>query len=245
MLLRRTIKHLKDQDWSGVALEFMLVVLGIFVALQVNNWNEARKDRVDERQFLSRLHGDILLTEELTGRVRDRRLQYLRSLIDASDVIFDRRERKILNQEECTAVTASHYFNIAISDLPSLGELMSTGRMAIIRDAELRTALVGLRQINATLAFLINVQIVGTIDLNEQYPDLLRLESYFDADRGEIDTHKQCDTDGMRANPKFLNSFSENVDRYDAYIRDGLAPWSLQIDKVHQLVDDALGMQHN
>ena len=72
MLLRRTIKHLRNQDWSAVVLEFVLVVLGIFVALQANTWNEARKDRIDEHQFMSRLHDDILLAEELTGRVRDR-----------------------------------------------------------------------------------------------------------------------------------------------------------------------------
>ena len=245
MLLRRTIKHLRNQDWSAVVLEFVLVVLGIFVALQANTWNEARKDRIDEHQFMSRLHDDILLAEELTGRVRDRRLELLHSLINASDVLFGRRERKMLNDEECGAVSASHYYNIAISDLPSLGELMSTGRMTIIQDAELRTALVGLQQINATLVFLINLQIEGTIDLNAEYPGLVRLESYFRSDRGEVDTHRQCDTAGMRVNQKFLNNFSANVDRYDAYIRDGLKPWSQQIDKVHRLVDDSQGTQHN
>lgn len=245
MLLRRTIKHLKNQDWSAVALEFVLVVLGIFVALQANTWNESRKDRIDEQLFLSRLHEDILLTEELTGRVRDRRLDLLQSLIDASDVIFGRRERNILNDEECGAVSASHYFNIAISDLPSVGELMSTGRMAIISGAELRTALVGLKQINAALVFLINLQIEGTVDLPADYPDLIRQEAYFDSKTGEVETLTQCNSDEMRANPGFLNNISANIDRYDAYIRDGLAPWSLQINKVHQLVDDSLGIQHD
>ncbi len=153
-----------------------------------------------------------MLVEKLSGRVRDRRLDRLKSLIDASDVLFGRGSRKILNDEESRAVGSSHYFNIAISDLPSLGELMSTGRMAIIQDKELRTALVGLQQMNATLAFLINLQIEGTIDLPSEYPVLIRLESYFDSDRDEVHTHLQCDTDGMRADQKFLNNISENVD---------------------------------
>jgi hypothetical protein len=245
MLLRRTIKHLKNQNWSAVVLEFMLIVLGIFVALQANTWNEARKNQIDEQLFLSQLHEDIVLVEELSGRVRDRRLDRLKSLIDATDVLFGRRARKMLNDEECRAVGSSHYFNIAISDLPSTGELMSTGRMAIIQDKDLRTALVGLQQINATLVFLINLQIEGTIDLPSEYPVLIRLESYFDSNLDEVNTHLQCDTDEMRANPKFLNNISENVDRYDAYVTDGLAPWSLQIDKVHQLVDDSIGIQHD
>jgi hypothetical protein len=245
MLLRRTIDHLKNQDWAILALEFLLVVIGIFAALQVNNWNEARKDRIDEQQFMSQLHEDIVLAEELSERVRERRLNNLKWLIDASDVIFSREPRTVLHEDECNAVSASHYFNIAISHLPSVAELMSTGRMAIVQDAELRAALVGLQQINATLQFLINVQIEGTIDLSSEYPQLIKKVAFFDADLGEVSTTRQCDTDGMRVNQKFLNNFSENIDRYDAYVRDGLAPWSQQIDKVHQLVDQSLGIQHD
>ncbi len=211
-MLRRFTDNVRTQNWFAHALEFLIVVLSIFFALQVNNWNEVRKDKIDEHLFLSQLHEDIVLVEKLSGRVRDRRLDRLKSLIDASDVLFGRGSRKILNDEESRAVGSSHYFNIAISDLPSLGELMSTGRMAIIQDKELRTALVGLQQMNATLAFLINLQIEGTIDLPSEYPVLIRLESYFDSDRDEVHTHLQCDTDGMRADQKFLNNISENVD---------------------------------
>jgi hypothetical protein len=245
MLLRRTIKNLKNQDWSAVVLEFVLVVLGIFVALQANNWNEARKDRIDEQQFMSRLHGDIQLAEDLSSRVRARRLDLLESLLDAADVIFGRARREMLNDQECRAIGSSHYFNISISDLPSLAELMSTGRMAIIQDAQLRTALVGLQQIRAALAFLINVQVSGTIDLPSVYPDLIQLKSYFDPNTEEAAVKIRCETEMMRANQPFLNNFSANIDRYDAYIRDGLKPWSQQIDKVHRLVDDSLGTQHN
>ncbi len=49
----------------------------------------------------------------------------------------------------------------------------------------------------------------------------------------------------MRADQAFVNDFSANIDRYDAYIKDGLAPWALQVDEVHLLVDDSLGTQHN
>ncbi len=49
-MLRRVIENVKTQNWFAVALEFLIVVLSIFFALQVNNWNEARKDRIDERR---------------------------------------------------------------------------------------------------------------------------------------------------------------------------------------------------
>lgn len=49
----------------------------------------------------------------------------------------------------------------------------------------------------------------------------------------------------MLASQNFLNHLSGNIDRYDAYIRDGLAPWTQQIDTVHQLVNHELGIVHD
>ena len=45
----------------AVALEFLFLVIGIIFALQVNDWTEAWKDKIDERRFKSRLNrGDGL-----------------------------------------------------------------------------------------------------------------------------------------------------------------------------------------
>ena len=52
MILRRVIGHFRKQEWAAIAIDFLIVVFGVFVGLQVNNWNEARKDRRDER-FMS------------------------------------------------------------------------------------------------------------------------------------------------------------------------------------------------
>ena len=38
--------HLKEQNWIAVILDFVIVVMGVFVGLQVSNWNEARHDAV-------------------------------------------------------------------------------------------------------------------------------------------------------------------------------------------------------
>ena len=42
MILRRITKHVKDQNWFAVALDFIIVVLGVFIGLQISNWNDAR-----------------------------------------------------------------------------------------------------------------------------------------------------------------------------------------------------------
>ena len=41
----------------------MLVMVGILLALQVNNWNEGRKSKKDELKLLVQLRDDLLETE--------------------------------------------------------------------------------------------------------------------------------------------------------------------------------------
>jgi hypothetical protein len=47
MLLRKFIKHVKAENWFAVFLDFSVVVIGIFVALQVTEW----KDNYDLKQL--------------------------------------------------------------------------------------------------------------------------------------------------------------------------------------------------
>ncbi len=59
MILRRVIGHFRQQEWTAIAIDFVIVVVGVFVGLQVNNWNEARADRVREAAHLAGLAQDI------------------------------------------------------------------------------------------------------------------------------------------------------------------------------------------
>ncbi len=245
MLFRRTLDHLKERSWGAAAFEFVLVVVGIFLALQVDNWNEERKDRIDERRFMQRLHGDVMRAEELTNRVRERRLSVLGSLNAAANVLFGRNERAALDDAECRSIGVSSFFSVSVSPLPSLAELSGTGRMGIIRDAELRTALVGLQQVQDALEVLIPVQTSTTVFLTAKYPTLIEVESYVEQDSGEVRLRYECDTSAMRANRAFLNDLATNADTFDVFVRDGLAPWFGQLDTVHSRVDAELGVEHD
>jgi len=65
MILRRLSKHVKGQNWFAVALDFLIVVLGVFAGLQVSNWNEARQDRNQAAALLERLESDFRETRAL------------------------------------------------------------------------------------------------------------------------------------------------------------------------------------
>ena len=59
MTLRRRAEHPRHQHWTAIGIELAIVVLGVFIGMQVSNWNEERRDRALERQYLERLREDI------------------------------------------------------------------------------------------------------------------------------------------------------------------------------------------
>ena len=59
MILRRVIKHVQNQEWTAIAIDFVIVVLGVFVGLQVSNWNASLADRSSETLYLRYLAEDL------------------------------------------------------------------------------------------------------------------------------------------------------------------------------------------
>ena len=55
LILRRLSEAIVKQNWTTVTVEVLVVIVGIFIGLQVDDWNQARKDGNDELRFLERL----------------------------------------------------------------------------------------------------------------------------------------------------------------------------------------------
>jgi len=59
VILRRVIDHVRAQNWFAVGLDFLIVVLGVFIGLQVQEWNEARSSRRQEGVLIAQLADDL------------------------------------------------------------------------------------------------------------------------------------------------------------------------------------------
>jgi hypothetical protein len=59
MILNRLRDRMRNQDWFGVGLEVLIVVLGVFLGIQASNWNEARVERDMGRAYHQRLGEDF------------------------------------------------------------------------------------------------------------------------------------------------------------------------------------------
>lgn len=69
MALHRLAGRLRGHDWFGVAVEVAIVVAGVFIALQVSNWNQERLDSARGREYLTRLRDELRADAESIGHI--------------------------------------------------------------------------------------------------------------------------------------------------------------------------------
>jgi hypothetical protein len=76
--------RLREQDWIAVTIEFVLVVVGVFLGIQVSNWNDQRKQRATESAYLARIaqdaRRDVVELDEII-RVSETRMALLNAIL--------------------------------------------------------------------------------------------------------------------------------------------------------------------
>lgn len=144
MILRRIIAHFRKQEWTAIALDFVIVVVGVFVGLQAQAWNESRQDRVQERMYIERLARDFTAIEERTEFANEKWLSVItvsRRLLADIDA-FNATGRASRTQEEILAdMNDILGTRIPAPRAATFVELLSTGEIRVLRDDTLRDAL--------------------------------------------------------------------------------------------------------
>jgi tetratricopeptide (TPR) repeat protein len=71
--------------------EIMLVVIGILIALQINNWNDTRKLQKQETQILNEIKSDLLQTKEIIERTVTMHKEVIKITQSLLDAIRDKK----------------------------------------------------------------------------------------------------------------------------------------------------------
>lgn len=138
MVARRLIARLREHDWLAVLVELVVVVLGILIALQVNNWNQARLDRARAHDYHSRIHTDLLTdvkTMDVTLAFWERVSIYGREAIahgEGGTLVDGSTWKTVLAYYQ-----ASQTFPFVETD-SSFAEMRSAGDLGLITDQDLR-----------------------------------------------------------------------------------------------------------
>jgi hypothetical protein len=122
MLLRRVIEHVEAQNWTAILIDFVIVVVGVFIGIQVSNWN-------DDRQSASR-------TQNYYNRLIDDLESERRSALVAFDDPAKMRSSKFL----IDVYQASQIWTYSVQRA-TYDEILASGIADAIPDSELRTQL--------------------------------------------------------------------------------------------------------
>lgn len=122
--------------------EIVLVVIGILIALQINNWNHEHKERHQEvklyENLLESLTADSIDLQRVHGRL-DRGMSALRFLINTphQELISDHSAKAIRDSiAECKSVGSSFFPRFSAYE-----EITSNGYLALISSDEIKSKL--------------------------------------------------------------------------------------------------------
>jgi hypothetical protein len=136
MILRRVIEHVREQNWTAIGIDFLIVVVGVFIGIQVSNWNDDRATVRRAAVFSERLRSD--LREEAWG--------YEMQVGYYTDVAaYGRRALDALtgsaplsNEQLLIAAYRATQFQGNLRRRATYDELTSRGEIALIGDDALR-----------------------------------------------------------------------------------------------------------
>jgi hypothetical protein len=143
MLYRRIRDHVLNQNWAAIAIDFLIVVLGVFVGTQVSNWNSNRLDQQRAQGYLLRIQANL----EADRRGIDGALRYWGAVVRYGEVALDYADHgRLAGGSRWRTVLAFYQASQMLPffvDDTTYQELLSAGDLGLIRDDALRSALAG------------------------------------------------------------------------------------------------------
>lgn len=148
MILRRLSQSLKEQNWAAIWIEFILLVAGVFLGIQVANWNTARVEQKRADEMFARLINDLQSEKRNIEMFRD----YFATTAAYAKVALREFEAPGSVDPETfviSAYQASQWQDVA-SSRSTFEEIVATGAISLVRNAKARDLLIGYYEYDVT-----------------------------------------------------------------------------------------------
>lgn len=152
MVIRRIREHVAGHNWFAVAVDLAIVVIGVFIGLQVSNWNASRLEREEVQEYRAQIienlkanEREIANGERYYRQVREHALATLNTLEGNGP----RDESFLIHSYQ-----ASQYWPVRM-ERSAYDEMIASGMAKSFGDASIRRQLssyyAGLHQFEATV----------------------------------------------------------------------------------------------
>ena len=209
MILRRLAQAIQRQDWFVVFLELMIVVVGIYIGLQVDDWNRARQERALEQVYLERL------LEDMTGTIADfnANLHWDKDRLTTQQLVLDSlRAGELAPEDEASFETGIAYaglHNPIQRRWGTVEELKSTGNIALIRDLELRSAISLSESYYERSLYLIRNSAAQISQRRGVLAKHVDIQTFSYGKDDNISATVEFDFESLAANREFIGAFSD------------------------------------
>jgi hypothetical protein len=141
-IFRKTRKKMADDNkplkYMRYAIgEIALVVIGILIALQINNWNENRKDGIKEQVILKSLRVNLKENLKLLNLPYEATINAYNASLNLHELITPNGSIINTNQVDSLLSVTLDYFSFDANS-GAINEIINSGQLNIIRNEELK-----------------------------------------------------------------------------------------------------------
>lgn len=136
MAVRRIREHVASHNWFAVFVDLVIVTIGVFIGIQVSNWNAARLERGEARAYQAQIIDDLIANErELAERARYYRQVRTHALaaMEALEAAAPRGEAFLVDSYQATQVSPIRMERSAYDEMIAGGMAKSFADPAVRR----------------------------------------------------------------------------------------------------------------
>ncbi|MGB3626890.1 MAG: hypothetical protein WA989_13735, partial [Henriciella sp.] len=142
MILRRLATSIRKQDWFTVLIETLIVVLGVYLGIQLGNWNEDRETHERAGVFSERLTEDLRYEAWAYEYLLEYNKDVRRSARAALDSLSG--EAPLPDEQFLVNVYRATQYKYNDRGRATYDELISMGDIGLIEDETLRKTAISL-----------------------------------------------------------------------------------------------------
>jgi hypothetical protein len=117
--------------------EIVLVVIGILIALSINNWNDIRINHLKEDNYLVNLKRDLNSQQEIIDRNLKGEKHIFNSLTKAANNYKKYKRFRAVKEDLVLISTLNDRWSFTVT-CPTYTDLLSTGNLDLITNADLK-----------------------------------------------------------------------------------------------------------
>ena len=244
MILRRLATSIRKQDWFAVVIETLIVVMGVYLGIQLGNWNSDNVSARSERAVLEQLHEEVLIAQAVIGPGGPSHVENFTELVQLILRDIYEGENNLPPNVLCSAVAGSHLVLNPVGELSAVDQLIANGSLSSISDAGLRSSIASFHALSTKKQARLPELSAITYNLPGLFPEYFALEPFWAEEEDGIQWTAECDLEAIRADQNFLNLFAINTDAYDSWYQSSVMDTFVELETLDTHLDRVLGIEH-